>query len=205
MSYNTETYREQGGKKLHVAELEFEGGGLMPNQADSTAGSYTALKEDFNDLLVKLKNAGLMVGDAFTLITVVPQGANGDANRVYNQGKVTSVAESNGKITITLSEKVADLKDSDGGSGWGVHKWIGIGISAGITLTDLEYNGTKLTADDITEATACSLDSGYFVRWVAADLVLAENNSERSVDNFTLRADGYAKTNYKFVIVEPEE
>lgn len=205
MSYNTETYREQGGRKLHVAELEFEGGGLMPNQAASTATSVADIKGAFNGLLVKLKNAGLMVGDDFTLTVSVPAGANGDSNRVYNQGKVTSVAESEGVITITLSDKVADLKDSDGGSVWGVHKWLGIGITAGITLTDLEYNGKKLTADDAAEASACSLGSNYFVRWVAADLVLAGDNSQGSVDNFTLRADGYAKTNYKFVIVEPEE
>ena len=42
-----------------------------------------------------------------------------------------------------------------------------------------------------------------FVRWVAADLVLAGNNTEKSVDNFTLWADGYAETTYKLVIVEP--
>ena len=49
------------------------------------------------------------------------------------------------------------------------------------------------------------LDAGYFVRWVAADLVLAGNNTEKSVDNFTLWADGYAETTYKLVIVEPED
>lgn len=39
--------------------------GITPaaNQADSTAASYTALKEDFNALLAKLKAAGLMAAD----------------------------------------------------------------------------------------------------------------------------------------------
>ena len=30
-----------------------------------------------------------------------------------------------------------------------------------------------MTAEDVTEASQCTLDAGYFVRWVAADLVLA--------------------------------
>ena len=57
--------------------------------------------------------------------------------------------------------------------------------------------------EDVAEATACDLSAGYFVRWVAADLVLAGDNTERSVDNFTLWADGYAETAYKIKIVEP--
>lgn len=32
----------------------------MPTQADSTAADVAALKTDFNELLAKLKNAGLM-------------------------------------------------------------------------------------------------------------------------------------------------
>ena len=62
-----------------------------------------------------------------------------------------------------------------------------------------------MSSEDVTEATQCGLDAGYFVRWVAADLVLAGNNTEKSVDNFTLWADGYAETTYKLVIVEPED
>lgn len=44
---------------------------------------------------------------------------------------------------------------------------------------------------------------GYFVRWVAADLVLAGNNKEKSKDTFTIWADGYQKATYKLKIVEP--
>ena len=39
---------------------------------------------------------------------------------------------------------------------------------------------------------------------LAADLVLAGDNTEKSVDTFTLWADGYAETAYKLVIVEPD-
>ena len=60
--------------------------------------------------------------------------------------------------------------------------------------TGLYYNGSVLTAEDVEEATSqCGLSAGYFVRWVAADLVLAGDNSQKSVDNFTLWADGYQK------------
>ncbi len=176
------------------------------NQAASTAADATALKADFNSLLVSLKEAGIMTPDAFTLTVTksVTDSVAGHSDRQYNTGKISSVAESDGVITITLSAKVSALKDFDGGSGWGVHKWLGIGVSAGINpITGLKYNGTALTAEDVSEATTCGLSAGYFVRWVAADLVLAGDNTQKSKDTFTLKADGYAETAYTLKIVEP--
>ena len=206
MSYNSKIYVEQGGDVLHIGGKVAFDNGVMPNQEYNSAGTTATLKADLNDLLMKLKDAGLMVGDPFSLTVAAAAGANGDSNRLYNAGKVSSVAESEGIITITLSDKVENLKDSDGGAGWGVHKWIGIGISAGVSpITGLKYNGTALTADDVTEASNCSLETGYFVRWVAADLVLAGDNTQRSVDSFELSGSGHAKTVYKFRIVEPAE
>ena len=67
------------------------------------------------------------------------------------------------------------------------------------------YNGQALTAEDVSEATTCGLSAGYFVRWVAADLVLAGDNSCRSQDHFTLSASGYKDTTYKLRIVEPSD
>jgi hypothetical protein len=177
------------------------------NQAASTAADAAALKADFNALLIKLKNAGLMTPDAFTLTVAnsVNDQVAGHANRTYNTGKISSVTESNGVITITLSEKVSALKDFDALNGWGVHKWLGIAVSAGISpITGLKYNGAALTAEDVAEATSMGLSAGYFVRWVAADLVLAGDNRQKSKDHFTLWADGYAETTYKLRIVEPD-
>lgn len=68
---NTKNYKEQGGEKWIVnGELEItETGVLLLNgrplvravkQADSTATTITDLKTDFNALLAKLKDAGLM-------------------------------------------------------------------------------------------------------------------------------------------------
>ena len=73
--YNIKNYTEQGGEVTHIGgKLVFEEGSSVEglpssftpaaNQADSTAGSYTALKEDFNALLAKLKTAELMEADS---------------------------------------------------------------------------------------------------------------------------------------------
>lgn len=210
--FKPKNYIERGGARTVIGgELEIKSGaklkgGLMPNQEYNSAGTTATLKADLNALLMKLKNAGLMVGDAFTL--TVTKSINdtfaGHADRQYNTEQISSVAESNGVITITLSKKVSALKDFEAGNGWGKHKWLGIGISAGISdLTDLKYNGKALTAEDVTEATGIGLSSGYFVRWVAADLVLAGDNTQKSVDHFTLWSDGYTETEYKLKIVEP--
>ena len=210
MSYNAKNYTEQGGAVTHIGgKLVFDGdndGGLLPNMstADVSSDTVAKVRTTLNSLITKLKDAGLMVGDAFTLTVTKDVTDSDNADRAYNTGKIASVEVSDGVITITLSEKVEDLKDFDGGNGWGVHKWLGIGVSAGVSpITGLEYNGSNLTDDDVAEATAVGLSAGYFVRWVAADLVLAGDNSEKSVDNFTLKASGYAETNYKLVIVEP--
>lgn len=70
MGYNTKNYTEQGGEKTVIGgTLEIKEGatvtGLssfvpLENQADSTAVDIATLVSDFNGLLSKLKNAGLM-------------------------------------------------------------------------------------------------------------------------------------------------
>lgn len=72
MSYNTKNYTEQGGDVTHFGGkvifeegCEVEGNSFTPaaNQADSTATTVAALKDEFNALLTKLKAAGLMEAD----------------------------------------------------------------------------------------------------------------------------------------------
>ena len=209
--YNARNYTEQGGDVTHIGGKIVYDNGLMPNMstADVQSDTVAKVRTSLNALITKLKNAGLMVGDAFTMqYAAVTDTVASHADRTYNTGKISSVAVDNDEhtVTITLSEKVKDLKDFEAGNGWGKHKWLGVGLGVGISpITGLYYNGSALTDDDVSEATSqCSLDPGYFVRWVAADLVLAGNNTEKSVDNFTLWADGFAETTYKLVIVEPE-
>lgn len=68
---NVKNYHEQGGMRwvvegeLEIAvggKLTFQGKELKPaaSQGDSEATTVDTLKEDFNDLLAKLKAAGLM-------------------------------------------------------------------------------------------------------------------------------------------------
>jgi len=137
-------------------------------------------------------------------LTFADVSESGNADRQYNTDKISSVTEEDGLITITLSAKVSTLKDFDGGNGWGIHKWLGIGISADVSpITGLKYNGAALTADDVTEATACSLSAGYFVRWVAADLVLAGDNTQKSKGYFHLWKSGCNNKQFTLKIVEP--
>lgn len=207
--YNARNYTEQGGEVTHIGGKIVYDNGLMPNMSTADVASDTVAKvrTTLNALITKLKNAGLMIGDAFTMqYAAVTDSVAGHADRSYNTGKISSVAVDNDAhtITITLSDKVENLKDFDGGNGWGIHKWLGIGLGVGISpITGLHYNGSSLTAEDVAEATACDLSEGYFVRWVAADLVLAGDNTQKSVDSFTLWADGYAETTYTLKIVEP--
>ena len=62
-----------GGKLTFLPGAEVEGGGLLesaaatiPHQADSTATTVAALKDDFNALLLKLREVGLMAAEALS-------------------------------------------------------------------------------------------------------------------------------------------
>ena len=71
MGYNAKNYTEQGGEKtviggvLEIAEegaLVLEGNEVqvLASQEDSEASTVSALKDDFNALLAKLRDSGLM-------------------------------------------------------------------------------------------------------------------------------------------------
>ncbi len=74
MSYNSKNYTEQGGEKTVIGgTLEIAEGGKFvglesafkqaDNQDESTASTIAELKSDFNSLILKLKEAGLMKQD----------------------------------------------------------------------------------------------------------------------------------------------
>ncbi len=70
MSYNTKNYQENGdtlviGGTLELAQgTSLSGFPAAESQADSTASTIADLKADFNSLLAKLKDAGLMQNDS---------------------------------------------------------------------------------------------------------------------------------------------
>lgn len=205
---NCKNYRTDGGDTTVIGgKVVFEEGskieGAIAPAVNLPSGTATTAQ-----IVTALKNAGLMVGDAFALTYSAVTQDPGHENRMFNTGKISAVTIDNDAhtITITLSSKVSALKDFDGGHGWGVHKWLGIGLVSGINYPTavLKYNGVALTADDASEAsTVGCTGTGVFVRWVAADLVLNNIEGEKSKGTFTLWADGYAKTAYKLIIVEP--
>lgn len=70
MSYNVKNYTEQGGDKTVIGgTLEIKEGAILSgipsavNQANSTAVDVATLVSDFNALLTKLKDSGLMAED----------------------------------------------------------------------------------------------------------------------------------------------
>ena len=199
-------YAVETNDRMADALEQIAKGGQAVSIEASNATSVAELKADFNDLVVALKNAGIVKPDELTIAVTkeVTDSVSGHADRQYNTDQIASIAEDDGIITITLSKKASQLKDFDGGGSWGTHKWLGFGMSAGITpITGLKYNGSALTSEDITEATQVGLSAGYFVRWVAADLVVAGDESQASKSTFTLTADGYEKIGFKIKIVEP--
>ncbi|HEY9059218.1 MAG TPA: Head fiber protein [Pseudobacteroides sp.] len=71
---NVKNYTEQGGEKTVIGgtleitaggKLTFDGDELKPaeTQSDSTATTISDLKSDFNNLLAKLKAAGVMASE----------------------------------------------------------------------------------------------------------------------------------------------
>ena len=67
--YNAKNYTEQGGEVTHIGGKIVYDNGLLPNMstADETSDSAAKVRATLNTLITNLKNAGLMVGDAFTM------------------------------------------------------------------------------------------------------------------------------------------
>jgi len=205
MSYNTKNYTEQGGEKTVIGgELEVKEGAKVtgipssaPNQPASEATTVATLRDDFNALLVKLKEAGVVTPDAWVFSTRLAPNLSGVGGR--NNAKATATIDG---TVITITVNVADLEEYDSGaSGQGVHKWIGLGIGTGLSsLTKMRYNGGAATAADISEAVGVGLDQpGEFVLWVKADEVVTTPKTA------TLDADGYKQAVITIVIKQPDE
>lgn len=208
-AYNTKNYTEQGGDVTHIGgKLIFEegaqveglpgssGGSAAENQAASTASQVSALKNDFNALLVKLKNAGIMVPDAWNISVRLAPSLT-DAVAAANNAKAT-VALTDGVVIITAD--VNDFEESESSTpGQGTHKWIGLGIGTGLSsVTLVKYNGSVLTEDDAAEAVSVGLDQpGEFVLYVRADEVV---DTPKAI---TLQADGYGETTVSITIAAP--
>ena len=208
----TKNYNTDGGDRTVIGGvLEFaegaevknfpEGGGgeigKAENQGASSATAVAGLKNDFNALLVKLKEAGLMAADSWNL-TVRLAPSLTDEVAAANNAKA-SVAFADGVITVTAD--VDDLEESESSApGQGTHKWIGLGIGTGLSSVALaKYNGSPLTEADASEAASVGLDQpGEFVLYIRAE-ELAETPK-----TITLDADGYQEISVDIVVAAPE-
>ncbi len=204
----------EGSKTVIGGELEFESGAKMTgfpavaeNQAAGSATSDTVAKvrKDLNDLLVKLKNAGLMEKDEWNvsvLACLTPSAMPTDETTANSGHAAVTIDDT--AITITLDCAVEDLADADHGSTWGEHKWLGFGVRTGLAsvvgvkFTDDTGASVTLAAGDATEATALGLSAGDFVLYIKAE----QAGYLTGEKGFTLWADGYEETEFTMQIVE---
>jgi len=205
MSYNAKNYTEQGGEKTVIGgRLEIKEGASVTglpsaiNQAASTATTVASVKDDFNALLLKLKDAGLMTPDAWNVSVAKIPTPTGD-DLTANQSKVTAITIGDGVITVTapVSELIAFPSSNPA---QGTHKWVGMLITTGLPdITAVKYNGSQLTSADAAEAAAVGGSSGDIVMWLKCDEII---NTPKV---FTLWASGYPEATFTVAITEPEE
>ena len=206
----TKNYNTDGGDRTVIggtlefgegAEVKnFPGGGLeggkAENQSASTATAVAGLKNDFNALLVKLKDAGIMEPDEWNLSVRLAPSLTDEVAAANNEKASVSLAD--GVITVTAD--VDDLEESESSApGQGTHKWIGLGIGTGLpSVTLAKYNGTPLTDADAQEAASVGLDqAGEFVLYIRAEEVAGTPKV------IMLKADGYPEVSLNITVTGP--
>ncbi len=214
MSYNTKNYTEQGGEKTVIGGIleVIEGGSLeikegaflkgfpiVSNQTNSTAATVSDLKDNFNDLLAKLKDAGFMEFDTWNLSVAKAPIATEGQPITSNQSQVSDVTIADGIITVTVD--VEELVEFDSANpAQGIHKWVGILITTGLAdITKIKYNGYQLTQADVTEAASVGGTDGDIIMWLKCDEII------ETPKLFTLWSSGYEETEFMVEIVEPIE
>jgi len=212
MGYNTKNYTEQGGDKTVIGGvLEVKDGGLIKikegalitglpiasNQANSTATTISALKDNFNDLLAKFKDAGFMEFDVWNLsVAKAPITTEGQPITA-NQSEVNDVTIADGIIRVTVdTDELVEFESS--APTQGTHKWVGILITTGLAdITKIKYNGYQLTQDDVSEAAVVGGTAGDIIMWLKCDEIT------ETPKLFTLWSSGYEEIELMVEIVEP--
>ena len=204
MSYNTKNYTEQGGEKTVIGgileikeEAKVIGLSKALNQSGSSASTVAALKDDFNGLIIKLKDAGLMEADTWNLsVAKAPITTEGQPI-TENQSKVGAVTIADGIISVTVD--VDELVEFDSSNpAQGIHKWVGILITTGLSdITKIKYNGYQLTQKDVTEAAGAGGTAGDIIMWLKCDEIV------ETPKLFTLGSSGFKETEFIVEIVNP--
>ena len=193
------------GGKLEVAPGAEVSGMKAANVAAATSTTSSVLKDKINEILTALKDGGIMTGDAWTLsLKAVPGGTAQmpTPETIANSAHITSMAVTDDVLVLTLDCKVSELADADHGETWGVHKWVGIGVTTGFeSIVGIKYNGTALTAGDASEASELGLSAGDFVLYIRAE----QAGYLTGEKGFTLSATNKEFTEFKIQFVEPTQ
>ena len=212
MSHVTKNYNTDGGDRTVIGGvLEFTEGAQVrgfpgaSNMTPKTTNTAADIRNDLNTLILNLKNAGVMIPDAWNLsVLAVPTPASmPTAETAANSGHAAVTIDGT-EITITLDCTVADLADADHGETWGSHKWLGFGIRTGLAsiegvkFTDDTGAETTLGTADASEADTLGLSAGDFVLYIKAE----QEEYLTGQKQFTLWASGYAESVYTMKIVE---
>ena len=218
MTEKTDTYMPKnrstdGGDRLVIGgTLEFgkdakvENFPGAENVGKSTATELSEAVDDFNGLLDKLKKYGIIRPDPWA-ITAGLAPTPTEEQAVANNNAVESVTYQDGTVTVTVAlDGLTAFERSDASQG--THKWIALEFGTGISpITGAELNGTPLTEQDITDATAAGCAAGSFVLYINAEEA-AEEEAEEAAEEpvaFTLDAEGHQTATVRIRIVEPEE
>lgn len=206
IALNGITFKEPPVVYVRATDLATpEAAGIVKQSVSIANASGSPTKADFNNLLAKLKNAGIITPDSWTIsVLACPTPASmPTAETAANSGHAT-LTLSEDEITIALDCKVSALADANHGATWGTHKWIGFGIRTGLAsvvgvkFTDDTGASATLSADDASEATALGLSAGDFVLYIKAE----QEEYLTGEKHFTLEADGYAPAKITMKITE---
>lgn len=206
--YNSKNYMEDGkwfiGGELVIDKNASITGLRAENVEAASTTSGSSLRDKLNEVIAAMKDGGLMVPDTWTISTkAVPGGSAQMPTPETTANSAHAVVTADGtEITVTLDCKIADLADADHGSTWGVHKWLGFGVTTGLdSIVGIKYNGTALTAADASEASDLGLSAGDFVLYIRAE----QPEFVAGGYKFTLWASGYAETEFTVKIIEAAE
>ena len=215
MSHVTKNYNTDGGDRTVIGGvLEFAEGAQVKgfpgasNLTPKTTNTAADIRNDLNTLIRYLKNAGVMIPDAWNLsVLAVPTPASMPTTETAANSGHAAVTIDGTEITITLDCTVADLADADHGETWGSHKWLGFGVRTGLAsvegvqFTDDTGAETTLGSADASEADTLGLSAGDFVLYIKAE----QEEYLTGQKQFTLWASGYAESVYTMRIVEAND
>ncbi len=205
-------YNTDGGDKTVIGgTLEFKEGAQLKgfpgaeNIAPKSTSTGEDIRADLNDLIAKLKDAGIVTPDAWNLsVLACPTPASMPTENTAANSAHATVSIEGTEITVALNCKVSDLADANHGEDWGTHKWLGFGIRTGlgsvvgVKFTDDTGASATLTSADAEEATALGLSAGDFVLYIKAD----QPEYLTGKKSITLWASTYAETTFTIRITE---